>query len=135
MIINIDLKSKKLVEIGERKILLPENVCLQFTSSVYRLGTLIVSVSNGNEVKKYKATGEPIDITPLCKQAGEVKIEVSHVIDCTPVQTWHVESLLLCEINHELQAIPEIEALKAEIEKMKAALRELAQLVKDNSIT
>ena len=134
MIIDINLQSQKFVSLGEQKILLPEDVYLRFASSVYNLGTLIVSVSNGSESKKYKTMGEPIDITPLCAKAGEIKIEASLVINCEPVKNWRIESLLICEVEHELKAIPEIEALKTEINKCRTAITELAQLLKENTI-
>lgn len=133
MTININLTSRSLAKIDERKIILPENeVFIHFTSSLYSLGTLVVTVKNSEFKKQYKTTGEPIDISVLCTRAGTVEIEVSMVINCEPVKTWRIEPLILCEINHKFEAIPEIEQLKLEINNVKAAIKEVAYLVKEN---
>ena len=144
MIINVKLTSNNLVTLGESKILLPEDeVLIQFTSDVYKLGTLIVSVRNGTNRKTYKTMGTPIDITPLCKYAGAIEIQISHIIKFEPVKSWRTEPLILIETDHGFEAIPQIEALKSdfntfteavrsELTTIKSALRELAALVTEN---
>ena len=134
MIIKIPLTAKRLAIPEERKIMLPEDVFIQFTSSTYSLDTLVITVKNGKEKKQYKTTGDPINITPLCKIAGELNIEVSYVVNCEAVKTWQVEPLLLCEVEHSFEAIPIIEALKAEIQKNRAAIGDVAKLLKENDL-
>lgn len=144
MLINVNLTSKNLATLGESKMLLPEDeILIQFTSDVYKLGTLIITAKNETERKTYKTIGEPIDITPLCKKAGAVEMEISHIIRFEVANSWRTEPLILVETNHSFEAIPSIQAMRTELntfEKLikielttiKSALRELAALVTES---
>ena len=85
-------------------------------------------------MKKYKTTGEAIDITELCKTAGEAEIEINYRSGCEILKTWHTEKLLLCEIEGKFEAIPEIEILKAELTNVKKALVDINNLISDKEI-
>lgn len=144
MLINVNLTSKNLATLGESKMLLPEyEVLIQFTSNVYKLGTLIVTVRNGNNCKLYKTIGEPINITPLCQKAGAIEMHIEQIIKFETVKSWTAEPLILVETDHGFEAIPEIQVIKNdlktfkqsvtnELNTIKSALRELAALVKEN---
>lgn len=136
--IEITLSDARLVRIYEA-VTIPEEVYLRFVSPVYSLGTLAVTAKNGNRKKDFKTRGEPIDITELCRKAGTVDIEVSLLVRETPVKTWRIEPLILREINHAFEAIPEIEEMRRAIDSMrgelatlKKAFAELVALEKEN---
>ena len=144
MILSVNLTAKTFASLAENKILLPEKeVLVQFSSTVYKLGTLIVTVRNGNDCKRYKTIGEPINITPLCQKAGAIEMHIEQVIRFETVKSWTTEQLILVETDHGFEAIPEIQVIKNdlkafkqsvtnELNTVKSALRELAALVKEN---
>ena len=134
MIIPINLTANTTALLGVGKILLPETVFLDFSSAIYPLDNLIVTVKKGGIVKQYKPQGKTIDITDFCNIAGLIEIEASITINCEPVKTWRVEPLILCEIEHTFAAIPEIEALKEELSLVKSAIADLANLFKNSEI-
>lgn len=132
MTLPIKLSTKSTTIIGGGKILLPEEVSLEFRSDTYDLKNLLVTIRKGNEERQYKPNGKPIDISDLCKTAGLVEIEASLIANLQPVKTWRVESLLLVEVKGGFEAIPEIEALREEINLVKSAIRDLAKVVNSN---
>jgi hypothetical protein len=136
MTLNIDLKVPKFAKAGEKQILIPEeSVLIQIYSTVYELGTIVVTVKNEYCTKQFKTTGGSfIDITEFCKKSGLVEIEVDKIIEFESVKKWRVEPILLREIESEFCLIPEIEAIKDELGTVKKALSEVAGLIKQNEI-
>lgn len=132
MTLPIKLSTKSTTIIGGGKILLPEDVSLEFLSDTYDLKNLLVTIRKGNEERQYKPKGKPIDISDLCKTAGLVEIEASLIANLQPVKTWRVESLLLVEVKGGFEAIPEIEVLREEINLVKSAIRDLVKVVNSN---
>ena len=134
MIIPINLNSNSTVLLGVGKIPLPETISLDFSSIVYPLDSLIVTVRNGSLKKSFKPRGKSIDISEFCSHAGSVEIESSLTVNCEVVKTWRIEPLILCEIEHTFMAIPEIEAIKDEIALIKSAINDLVTLFKNSEI-
>lgn len=133
MIINIPLASNSLVRLGE-SVVLPEEVKIKFTSTVYALGVLVGRASTSDGFIDFKTHGEEVDISEICKKAGTVNISVSLVVKGEAVKTWKVETLYLKEIAHEIVATPETEAMKERIKLLENAVIELTGLVKDANI-
>ena len=130
MTIKVNLTRQKYLKIEPRELLLPEKeVKVIFTSDVYQLGTLLLTVSNEEEKRRYKTNGEAVDITDLCNKAGRIEMEISKMVGGDSVKSWRTEPLLLRELEHGLEAIPEIEAVKEELNMLKAAVKELAALL------
>lgn len=131
MQINITLGTPNLVRVNEC-VIIPEEVSISFTSYLYALGTLVGTARCGEKIKKFKTTGEPVDLSELFSRAGKVDIELSMLAGGEAVKTWRLEPILVKEIEHELRAIPEIDALNERIDTLEAALSELASLIKSN---
>ena len=134
MIISVNLSHQHFAKLGVDEILLPEKkVLVKLTSADYSNGTFVITVANEEEKRQYKTTGSAIDITELCQKAGFIKMEISKVIMCEPVKTWRTESLLLREIKHGLEAIPELELIKEELGKIKSAIGEIAVIIDESN--
>ena len=129
--INITLGALNLVRVNE-SVIVPENVSVSFTSQVYSLGTLVGTAKCGKKTKKFKTTGEPVDLSELFTQAGKVDIELSMIAHGEPVKNWRIEPILVKEINHELVAIPEITELTERVATLEAGISELITLMKSN---
>lgn len=134
MIVPINLTANSAAFLGIKKILLPESVSLDFSSAVYPLDSLIVSVKKDDKICHYKPKGKAIDITDFCNNAGKVEIEASLTVNCEVVKTWRVEPLILCEIENNFAAIPEIEVLDHEITLLKSAINDLVIVLKKSEI-
>ena len=134
MIITVDLKGQSPARITDTVILPEEEVILSFTSAIYSLGELLISVKKDNVVKKYKTKDKLVDISEFCTSAGCVDIEVSLMVGSDAVKDWRVEPLLIKEINHSFAPIPEIEQMREELATMKSAIKELRTIVENNEM-
>jgi hypothetical protein len=132
MTITINLTASSTVRLGE-SIVLPEEVKIKFSSTVYALGVLVGRASTADGFIDFKTRGEEVDVSEICKKAGTVNISVSLVVKGEAVKTWKIETLYLKEIAHEVVATPEIEAMKERIKLLENAVIELTGLVKDNN--
>ena len=102
-----------------------ERVLLHFTSLTYSLGALAVTASNGDLFVREKTTGAPVDITDVCRRAGEVKITASLIVGGEIVKAWGVEGLTVREIENVTVVIPELESMRSDISLLRAAVTEL----------
>lgn len=113
-------------------ITLPEDiVVIRFKSNTYMLDELLVTVEGGGIVKQYKTKSLEVDITEHCKQAGAVKITASIIVSGEAVKTWSIEPIRIKEVRGQYEALPELEALRTEVDTIKMAL---AELVKSNNL-
>ena len=116
-------------------VLLPEDeVKISFLSPIYPLVTLVVTAQNGSMEKSYKTSGKAIDITELCKTAGEVKITVALTYQGEVTKTWQVEALKIKEIKNIYEAIPEVEDMKARLGVMEQAFSELRATIENEEM-
>lgn len=125
---NIELSANTLVGTEIKQILLPENsLKLKFNSNLYRLSTLLVSARNGNkEIKKKLEKPFEIDLTELLFP-GRIECEISLIEKCEAVKTWRMQDVIVKEINHKYEPIPEIEELKG-------AVKEIVKILKENNL-
>ena len=114
-------------------LLKEERILLHFTSLTYSLGSLIITASNGDLFLREKTTGDPVDITDVCRHAGAVKITASLIVGGEIVKAWGVEGLVIKEIDNVPVVIPEIENMRGEISLLRSAVSELN--TKINKIT
>lgn len=112
-------------------ITLPEErIELQIIPTAFSVGDIIVGVHNGAEGKEYKYNGGLIDITPLCKRAGEVTINITLSSRGHVLKRWKVENLALREISGGIEAIPQITALEKRIDVLEKALLDLIKIIR-----
>lgn len=125
MYIVLPLNSSPIV-LHREVITLPETVEIGFSSCVYALGEIVVTI-NG---KQYKTSGEnTIDISEHFTQAGEVEIMVSLIARGEAVKSWSVEKFIVKEVDGTYKAIPEIESLKERVLLLEKASQELKTLI------
>ena len=135
MKIKLGLDYSRLAKFPLKELLVPEEeVILEFVSDTYVLGTLAITVRNSEEERKYKTSGTPIDVTELCRKAGFIEAEIDMTVNCKSVKKWRTDKLLLREIEHGFEAVPELEAIKEDVKTLKAAIRDLAALLAEKNI-
>ncbi len=125
MIITLPLNAAPIV-LHREAITLPETVELSFTSCIYALGELVVTIGG----EQYKTHGDkPIDVSAHFTKAGEVEIMVSLIARGDVVKTWAVEPFIVKEVDGTYKAIPEIENLKERVVLLEKASQELKTLI------
>lgn len=131
MIINLNLDGRNYITHNEIITVPEEEVKLSFASSVYVLGTLVATVSNGEERLQFKLTKQDkeIDITDFCKKAGQVEITVCLTVRGKVARRWQIEPLCVREIDGSFEVIPEIEELKERLERAEKAIAEMSKLI------
>lgn len=131
MIINLNLDGRNYITHNEIITVPEEEVKLVFASSVYVLGTLVATVSDGAERLQFKLTKQDkeINITDFCKKAGRVEITVSLTVRGKIAKKWQIEPLCVREIDGTFEVIPEIEALKERLARAEKAIAEMSKLI------
>lgn len=125
MLITLPLNSNSTV-LHREVITLPETVELAFTSLVYSIGEVVVTI-NGKQYKTYG--NKPIDVSEHFTKAGEVEAMVSLVARGEVAKTWAIEKFIVKEVDGVYKAIPEIEALKNRVALLEKASQELKNLI------
>jgi hypothetical protein len=111
-------------------IILPNAVEIEFKSNYYKLNTLAVTAKNGDIQERHVLDKAPYKIALKdVVRVGRIELEISNVISGEIVKSWRVPDIILKEINHQFEVIPEIEELKSEISKIKQALTEILKLI------
>ena len=121
---NIELTAHNLVGLDLKEILLPEQeLNLKFSSSLYNLDVLLVTVKNGEKkVKKKLVFPFEIDISELLF-AGTIEAEISLISNNEAVKTWRLQPLHIKEIEHQFKEIPELVRLNGAILEMNEKLK------------
>lgn len=132
MVINLSLQSSKFIRHNDIIVIPEEKVELEFITSCYSIGEILVSVRNGSAEKQFKLRDKPIDITDLCTVPGQVDITAQLLVRDNVAKVWQIEPLCVKEISGGYEVIPEIENLKAQLATANQAIAELAKLVKEN---
>lgn len=114
-------------------VILPDGVELSLTSGTYCLGTAVVCIRrDGEKLYRYKITGgEAVDVSDAFLFAGTAEIEISLIAKGEVAKTFRVPPFAVKEVGGAFSLLPEYEALKAEVAALRAALADLAALVKD----
>jgi hypothetical protein len=111
-------------------IILPNEVEIEFNSSHYKLNTLAITAKNGDIKERFVLDKAPYKIAlKEVLRAGRVELEISNVIAGEIVKTWRVPDIILKEINHQFEVIPEIEELKTELAKVKQGIAEIFNMI------
>lgn len=114
-------------------VILPDGVDLSLASDIYCLGTAVVCIRRGGEtVFRYKLTGgETVDVSDAFLFAGTAEIEITLIAKGEVAKTFRVTPFAVKEVGGTFSLLPEYKALKSEVETLRAAIADLAALVKD----
>lgn len=115
-------------------VILPDGVDLSLTSDIYCLGTAVVCIRRGGEtVFRYKLTGgETVDVSDAFLFAGTAEIEITLIAKGEVAKTFRVTPFAVKEVGGTFSLLPEYKALKSEVETLRAAIADLAALVKES---
>lgn len=108
---------------------LPDTLDIEIVSPVYRLESVSISARNNGETKKYTLKQKPFNLSLKDLKAGRLELEISALVNGEPVKSWRVPDIILKEVNHTFEAVPEIEALKREITTLKQGMAEILKLI------
>ena len=110
--------------------ILPEKIELEFVSRVYKLGTLHISAKNGDTKEAFTLRQAPYNIALKdTVKAGKIELEIAYLVSGDVVKTWRVPDIIIKDVNHTFEAIPEIEELKTEIAKLKQGFADILKLI------
>ena len=114
-------------------VILPDGVDLSLTSDIYCLGTAVVCIRRGGEtIFRYKLTGgETVDVSDAFLFAGTAEIEITLIAKGEVAKTFRVTPFAVKEVGGTFSLLPEYKALKIEVETLRAAIADLAALVKE----
>ena len=115
-------------------VILPDGVELSLSSDTYFLGTAVVCIRRGGEkIYRYKITGgETIDVSDAFLFAGTAEIEISLIAKGEVAKIFRVAPFAVKEVGDTFSLLPEYKELKNEIAKLRAAIADLAALVKED---
>lgn len=114
-------------------VILPDGVDLSLTSDIYCIGTAVVCIRRGGEtVFRYKLTGgETVDVSDAFLFAGTAEIEITLIAKGEAAKTFRVTPFAVKEVGGTFSLLPEYKELKSEVEMLRAAIADLAALVKE----
>ena len=114
-------------------VILPDGVDLSLTSDTYVLGAAVVCIRRGREkIYRYKITGgETVDVSDAFLFAGTAEIEITLIAKGEVAKTFRVTPFAVKEVGGTFSLLPEYKALKSEVETLRAAIADLAALVKE----
>lgn len=127
MTIKINLSAASFVAHNEIVTAPEEKVKLAFSSSIYPLDALIIIVRKGAQGKQYRIKDGVVDITEFCQSAGLVEITAIYEVRGEAAKVWQIEPLIVKELDGGFVAVPELVAIRGEIETIKQALVEISK--------
>ena len=127
MKIKINLSADSFAKHHEIITNLEEKVEIAFSSSIYPLDALIISVREGAQGKQYRIKDGVVDITEFCQSAGLVEITAIYEVRGEAAKVWQIEPLVVKELDGGFVAVPELVAIRQEIETIKQALVEITK--------
>ena len=104
-----------------------EKVEIAFSSPIYPLDNLIITARKGAEIKQYRLTDGAVDITELCESAGLVEMTAILEARGNAAKVWQIEPLVIKELDGGFAVIPELVAMRQDIETIKKALVEITK--------
>lgn len=127
MKINLVLCAASFVSHNEIVTVPEEKVEIAFSSPIYPLDSLIITARKGAEMKQYRPTESVVDITEFCKSAGLVEMTAILEARGTAAKVWQIEPLVIKELDGSFAVIPELVAMRQDIETIKKALVEITK--------
>ncbi len=127
MTIKINLSADSFAKHHEIITTLEEKVEITFSSPIYQTDGLIIHVRKDNALKAFKATGGVVDSTEFCKSAGLVEMTATLEARGKAAKVWQIEPLVVKELDGGFAVIPELVAMRQDIETIKKALVEITK--------
>lgn len=127
MKVSVTLSAASFVAHNEIVTTPEEKVELAFSSTIYPLDALIISVREGAQGKQYRIKDGVVDITEFCQSAGLVEITAIYEVRGEAAKVWQIEPLIVKELAGSFVAVPELVAIRQEIETIKQALVEISK--------
>lgn len=129
MIKTIELKNFHMAFIKNSKILLTKEETLGYTlNSNYDLNNMILSLRNGTIEKEVKAENGVFEIPKELLFSGKLESTLRLFNGITLIDFWNIEPLIIQECKDGVNAVPEIETLKEEINTLKNQVNELLEI-------
>lgn len=132
MIIDITLYADAFLRHNEIIELPEDTVELFIHPTAHSVGTLTLSLKHGETERQYKIKDEPIDVTEMFSEAGEVLASVTLSVRGEVARRWQIEPFCIRKIDSGLEVLPALEALKERVSTLEQAVTELAKLITDN---
>lgn len=127
MTIKINLSANSFATHNEIITNLEEKVEIAFSSPIYQTDGLIIHVRKDNVLKPIKAKDGVVDVTEFCKSAGLVEMTATLEARGKAAKVWQIEPLVVTELPDGFAVVPELEAMRKEIETIKQALVEITK--------
>lgn len=109
---------------------LPDTFEIEIVSPIYKLDTLVLSARNGQAREQVKLSQKPFKtVLKDTIRGGRLELEISNVVAGEITKTWRIPDVILKEVEHTFEAIPEIEELKREISTIKKGMAEILKLI------
>lgn len=105
-----------------------EKVILAFSSLVYPTEHLIVTVRKSESEKYFRCKDGKVDITEFCDTAGLIEITAILETRGHSAKIWQIEPLIVKELFGSFDTIPELVAIRQELETVKKALIEITEV-------
>lgn len=132
MNINVDLTQTTLAmaDITEPIVLPEDELILNFSSNIYNVKSLIVTVKNSEKKQQYKLKNcEPLDISAFLF-GGILQIEISAILKGHVIKTWRIPDIFIKEVEHKFGLIPEIAEINRKFDELYKALKEIKNIIK-----
>lgn len=128
MTVELLLTANELVKHNAIITIPEEKVELAFSSPIYPVDHLVVSIRKGAEITQIRTNGKPVDITEQCTSAGLVEITATLEARGVAAKVWQIEPIVVKEIGGNFIAVPQIVELEARVATLEKAIVELTKL-------
>jgi hypothetical protein len=128
----IVLDTRKYARLPET-LIAGQNVVIALESSIYDLGLLGVTISNGAVRDTLVLEGDnKIDISPYLDHACRVDIMVELIIEGHTVKKWVLEPIVVREVDQDFEVIPQIVDYERRLARMEDIIIEFNQKLNDS---
>ena len=95
---------------------------------------LYASISNEDKRETVKIADKSFIVPEHFLIPGELSIRVSQIINGEQYHTWDCDRLIIKDVAHGYEIIPEIAELKAQINELRQAVLEIYKIVKETEL-
>jgi hypothetical protein len=128
----IVLDTRKYARLPET-LIAGQNVVIALESSIYDLGLLGVTISNGAVRDTLVLEGDnKIDLSPYLTHACKVEIMVELIIKGHTVKKWVLEPIVVREVDQEFEVIPLIVDFERRLNRMEDIIIEFNKKLNDS---
>ena len=128
----IVLDARRFVRIPDT-LVAGQTMILSFESSIYELGMLGVSITNGVKKGTLVLEGDnKVDITEYLDRAGKVDITVELIAKGVVVKKWQLDSIVVREVEQDLEIVPMVVDFEKRLARMEDIIIEFNQKLNDS---